>query len=241
MPLLDHFHPPLYPQRSWESFHSRWANCIADELHRVLPPRYFAEVQIHLGGQVEADVAEFERATESDGDSVNGAAQSVALKTWAPPAAAMVLRAVFPDDLEVQVRDQTDDAKLVAVVELVSPRNKDRDDSRRAFAAKCAAYLQRGVGLVVLDIVTSRQFNLHNEMVRMHSWGDMFLMSPDAVIYAAAYRPVRRKEANQIEVWPNALTIGQPLPLVPLALRGAPAVPLDLEATYNDACQRSRL
>jgi Protein of unknown function (DUF4058) len=204
MPLHDHFHPPLYPQRSWESFHSRWANCIADELHRVLPRRYFAEVHIHLGGQVEADVAE-------------------------------------PDDLEVLVRDQTDDARLVAVVELVSPRNKDRDDSRRAFAAKCAAYLQRGVGLVVLDIVTSWQFNLHNEMVRMLNWGEASLMPSDDLLYAAGYRPVRRQEANQIDVWPNPLSIGQSLPVVPLALRGASAVPLDLEATYNDACQRSRL
>jgi hypothetical protein len=241
MPLQDHFHPPLYPQRSWESFHSRWANCIADELHRVLPPRYFAEVQIHLGGQVEADVAEFERVTEPDGDSVNGAGPGVALKIWAPPAAVMVLPAEFPDDLEVHVRDQTDDARLVAVVELVSPRNKDRDDSRRAFAAKCAAYLQRGVGLVVLDIVTSRQFNLHNEMVRMLNWGEAFLMPSGDVLYAAAYRPVRRQEANQIDVWPNPLIIGQSLPVVPLALRGACAVPLDLEAKYNDACQRSRL
>jgi hypothetical protein len=241
MPLHDHFHPPLYPQRSWESFHSRWANCIADELHRVLPRRYFAEVQIHLGGQVEADVAEFERINESDGDSGNGAAPGVALKTWAPPAAVMVLPAVFPDDLEVHVRDQTDDARLVAVVELVSPRNKDRDDSRRAFAAKCAAYLQRGVGLVVLDIVTSRQFNLHNEMVRMLNWGEASLMPSDDLLYAAGYRPVRRQETNQIDVWPNPLSIGQSLLVVPLALRGASAVPLDLEATYNDACQRSRL
>ena len=211
MPLLDHFHPPLYPQRAWESFHSRWANSIADELHRVLPQRYFAEVHIHLGGQVEADVAEFERAAEAG------------------------------DDLEVQVRDQTDDARLVAVVELVSPRNKDRDDSRRAFAAKCAAYLQRGVGLVVIDIVTSRQSNLHNETIRMMEWGDAFLMSPDAVLYAAAYRPVRRHDTNQIDLWPAALVVGRAWPLLALALRGGPAVPLDLEATYTDACQRSRL
>ena len=240
MPLLDHFHPPLYPQRAWESFHSRWANSIADELHRVLPRRYFAEVHIHLGGQVEADVAEFERVPEAEGEPGNGGAGGVALRTWAPPAAMMVMPAVFPDDLEVQVRDQTDDARLVAVVELVSPRNKDRDDSRRAFAAKCAAYLQRGVGLVMLDIVTSRQFNLHNEMVRMMGWGDAFLMPPE-VLYATAYRPARRRETNQIDAWPQALTVGQALPLVPLALRGASAVPLELEATYDDACQRSRL
>src|SRR5918911_1729583 len=105
MPLLDHFPPPLFPQRSWESFHSRWANSIADALQQVLPARYFAEVQIHLGSRVEADVAE------------------------------------FPDDIEVHVRDERDDARLVAVVELVSPRNKDRAESRRAFAAKGVAYL----------------------------------------------------------------------------------------------------
>jgi uncharacterized protein DUF4058 len=237
MPLMDHFHPPLYPQRAWESFHSRWANSIADELHRVLPQRYFAEVHIHLGGQVEADVAEFERATQTG----NGAAGGAAVQTWAPPAAALAMPATFPDDLEVQVRDQTDDARLVAVIELVSPRNKDRDDSRRAFAAKCAAYLQRGVGLVVIDIVTSRQSNLHNEMIRMMNWGDAYPMPADALLYAAAYRPVRREEVNLIDLWLSALTVGRPLPQLPLALRGGPAVPLNLEATYTDACQRSRL
>jgi len=237
MPLLDHFHPPLYPQRAWESFHSRWANSIADELHRVLPQRYFAEVHAHLGGQVEADVAEFEGPAAAG----NGAAGGVAVQTWAPPAAAMVMPAAFPDDLEVQVRDQTDDARLVAVVELVSPRNKDRDDSRRAFAAKCAAYLQRGVGLVVIDIVTSRQANLHDEMIRMMNWGDAYLMPAEALLYAAAYRPVRRQEANRIDVWPETLALGRALPLLPLGLRGGPAVPLNLEATYTDACRRSRL
>ena len=55
------------------------------------------------------------------------------------------------------VRDERDDARLVAVVELVSPSNKDRPESRRAFAAKTAAYLQRGVGLIILDIVTGQQ------------------------------------------------------------------------------------
>ena len=52
------------------------------------------------------------------------------------------------------VRDEMDDARLVAVGRARQPRNKDRPESRRAFAAKSAAYLQRGVGLIVLDIVT---------------------------------------------------------------------------------------
>src|SRR5262249_3159930 len=109
MPLLDHFHPPLFPQRSWESFHSRWANSIADALQQTLPPRYFAEVQIHLGSLIEADVAEFERPAEGEDEPRNGPAGGAALQTWVPPAATLVLPAVFPDDLEVHVRDERDD------------------------------------------------------------------------------------------------------------------------------------
>jgi len=125
MPLLDHFRPPLYPQRAWESFHSRWANSIADQLNEVLPRRYSAEVQIRLGSQVEADVAEFERAEGPEQTLADGNAGPI----------------VFPDDMEVHVRDERDDARLVAVVELVSPGNKDRPESRSAFAANSAAYL----------------------------------------------------------------------------------------------------
>jgi Protein of unknown function (DUF4058) len=241
MPLLDHFHPPLYPQRAWESFHSRWANSIADSLHRILPRRFFAEVQIHLGNQVEADVAEFEGPAEGEDDPGNGAAGGVAVQPWAPPAAALVMPAVFPDDLEVQVRDERRDARLVAVVELVSPRNKDRADSRRAFAAKCVAYLQRGIGVVVLDIVTSRQANLHNELVQVLSLGEPFTLPGEVSLYAVAYRPARRQEVNAIDVWPAALAVGAALPVLPLAVRGYRAVPLDLEATYQDARERSRL
>lgn len=241
MPLLDHFHPPLYPQRSWESFHSRWANAIADALNATLPGRFFAEVQIHLGSQVEADVAEFEGPAAAGEGRENGPPGSLALQTWAPPAATLVLPAVFPDDIEVQVRDERADARLVGAVELVSPRNKDRPDSRRAFAAKCAAYLQRGIGLIVLDIVTGRQANMHNELVGLMNLGDGSAMPGDVLLYAVAYQPLRRQEVNQIDVWPVPLTIGGSLPTLPLALRGFRPIPVDLEATYNEARQRSRL
>lgn len=32
MPLLDHFHPPLYPRQRWESFFANWATRLADAL-----------------------------------------------------------------------------------------------------------------------------------------------------------------------------------------------------------------
>ena len=46
-------------------------------------------------------------------------------------------------------------ATLVGAIELVSPGNKDRAEAHRAFAAKCASYLHEGIGLVIIDVVTS--------------------------------------------------------------------------------------
>jgi Protein of unknown function (DUF4058) len=239
MPLLDHFHPPLHPTRHWESFHSRWATAIADALDRTLPPRYFAEVQIHLGSRIEADVAEFESASLAV--AANGSAGGVGVQTWAPPAPPLVMPAVFPDDFEIQLRDNEDDARLVAVIELISPGNKDRSETRRAFAAKCAAYLQRGIGLIIVDIVTSRAGNLHNDLIQTLGQDSAFLLAAAPALYAVAYHPTRRNEVNLIEMWPSDLGVGANLPLLPLSLRGSGFIPLDLEATYTDARQRSRL
>lgn len=242
MPLLDHFHPPLlHRPPSWESFHSFWAVAIAEHLNQLLPRRYIATVTTHLGSEVEADVAEFESPFEPEDDPRNGLGDGVAVQTWAPPMTTLAAPAVFPDDFEVHIHDQLDGAQLVAVVELASPRNKDRPQSRRGFAAKCAAYLQRGIGLIVVDIVTNRHANLHNELAQLMEWGESLQMRADDLLYAVAYRPARRQERNEIDIWPLPLAVDAPLPLLPLALKRARAVPLDLETTYTHARQRSRL
>jgi len=242
MPLLDHFHTPIYPRHDWESFHARWAVALSDMLNGLLPQRYLAEVQIHIGRQVEADVAEFELTPSIYGQEGNGSQGGVAVQvqTWAPPAAAQTVEIVFPDDIEVQVFDLRESKRLVGVIELISPGNKDRPEARRTFAAKCVAYLQRGIGLVVVDIVTIRGGNLHRGVLDLLGQEDTVLPA-DAALYAAAYRPAHRDDKNQLDLWPSALALGQPLPLLPLALRGAFFVPVDLEATYSEARQRCRL
>ncbi len=241
MPLLDHFHVPLFPQRPWESFHTFWAAAIGEWLNRLLPPRYFAAIHTHLGSRIEADVAEFEQSVSEEGVLGNGAAGGVAVQTWTVPVVVMSMPAVFPDDIEIQVLDTREGVRVVAVVELVSPRNKDRPEARRVFAAKCAAYLARGIGLLTVDIVTNHHFNLHNELIDLLRASASYQMPADTSTYAVAYRPARHEEENRIDLWPATLTVGERLPLLPLALRGAGAVPLDLEATYMEARQRSRL
>jgi hypothetical protein len=130
---------------------------------------------------------------------------------------------------------------LVEAIELLSPRNKDREESRQAFVAKCAAYLQRGVGLIIVDIVTSRHFNLHDELGEFLGHNSGFGFPSPTHLYATAYRPMHRQDRNEIDFWRESLVLGQPLPTVPLAVRGLGCLPIDLEATYLEAKQRVRI
>jgi Protein of unknown function (DUF4058) len=241
MPLLDHFHPPLLGHRHWEGFHGRWAAAMSDGLNESLPEEYFAEFQVKLGISIEVDVATF---TENQANQEHGSeAGSTAVQTrlWAPPAPVAVVPASFPDDIEVQVFSTATGPALVAAIQLVSPGNKDRDETRGAFAAKCAAYLQRGIGLIVIDIVTSRHANLHDELMALMGHGENFAFPGPTPLYATAYRPARRQERNEIDVWRESLALGQPLPTLPLAVRGLGCLEIDLEKSYMEARQRGRI
>ena len=162
------------------------------------------------------------------------------MRTVPPPVmpAVLTLTATFPDDMEVAVRERRAGRPLVGVIELVSPGNKDRATERHSFVAKCVAYLRRGIGLVIIDVVTERLANLHNELLAAIGLPGTPTLG-DAPTYVAGYRPVHRRttHANEIEVWPYPAVVGQPIPPVPLGLRGGPTILLDLEGTYTSAIE----
>ena len=236
MPLLDHFHPPLHPTHRWESLHARWAVAIADALNEILPARFFAETQVHLGTRAEADVVEFDNEPSS-----NGATGGLATATYAPPRPVLTFPGPTEDDVTVEVRDRDRDARVAAVVELVGPRNKDRDDARRGLAAKMVSYLRIGAGLIVIDVVTSRGGNPHDELATVLNLPAECRLATPTGLSAVAYQPAGPSDENPVRVWFEPLTIGIPLPGMPLAVRGYGFVPVDLETTYTEACQRSRL
>jgi hypothetical protein len=243
MPLLDHFRPPLYPRRHWESFHATWTVSLADSLNqRWLPEKYFAEVQTHANARVEIDVATYEEGPAPSPAPPDGAGTAtLPAQVWSPPAPAQTMPAVFPDTFEVRVFSADSGASLVAAIELVSHRNKDRPEARRAFAIKCANYLCQGISLIIMDIVTTRQANLHHETLRVMEAAETFNLAPDTALYAVAYRPVLRQEKEEIDLWPATFGIGDSLPLLPLRLTGDLFVPVDFETTYTDTCRRQRL
>jgi hypothetical protein len=242
MPLLDHFHAPLLNRRHWESFHSGWANSMVRQLTTRLPRGYFAEPHLHLGTQVEVDVAAFEEETPPGSDPEQG--NGVATAVWAPPAAVQTLTTEFPaqDLFEVRVYDETRYQRLVGVVELVSPGNKDRPENRRAFAVKCASYLQQCVSVIIVDVVTECHFNLYREMMLdVMEAADGAVWTDEVNLYAVACRPRKEQKNWRVDAWPHALNLGAPLPTLPLWLAADLAVPLLLEETYEETCRVLRI
>src|SRR5205807_10651237 len=112
---------------------------------------------------------------------------------------------------------------------------------RRAFVAKCASYLAQGVSLIVVDVVTNRHANLHNDLMRLMEAAPDLDLPADVTLYAVAYRPVRRGERVEIDLWRRPLAVGAPLPTLPLRLTGDLFVAVDFEAAYQEACRRRRL
>jgi hypothetical protein len=239
MPLLDHFHPPLHGPRRWEGFHHSWATMIARQLNAdALPEGYFAEAEISVGPELEVDVATLESPRKI------GQSHGVATLTWAPPRPKQVIPASFAhlEGYEVRIYQELDGAELRAAIELVSPGNKDRAGARRTFAAKCAGYLRQGVSLVVVDVVTARSAQSHAELLEvLEVKGRKLAWESTTGLSAIAYRPVTVRRQPRIEIWPEALSLGKPLPTMPLWLTLELAVPLQLEASYLDTCQSLRI
>jgi hypothetical protein len=226
MPLLDHFHPPLSERRHWHSFHNSWATYLSSQLNTLLPSGYFAEANVQFG--VEIDVAAFEEP--------GGAG---APPGWMPPPPA----ASHPFEMaevvvEVGIFSRSGGPQLAGAVELVSPANKDRPLHRDAFVSKCVTYLQAGVGLVLVDVVTERPADLHRELLVRLGIADPGLGS---ALSGSAFRPVEREGKSLLDVWQEALALGQPLPTLPLWLRGGLCLPVELEATYERTCVEQRI
>ena len=226
MPLRDHFRPPLSESRHWHAFHNAWATYLASDLNARLPAGWFAEPNVQFG--LEIDVAAFE-----EGGGAGAPAE------WSPsPPVRTVPFALATDVVEVVVYRSEGGPELAGAIELVSPANKDRPGAREAFVAKCEGYLARGIGLVIVDVVTTRSADMHREL--MKRLGTPIPGEP-ATLYGAAYRVLERETGHELEVWEERLALGQPLPGLPLWLRGGPVMQVALETTYERTCSEQRV
>ena len=239
MGLHDHFRPPLSDRRHWHSFHHGWATLIAASLNQLLPPQYFAEPNVQFG--IEIDVATFEDPRVATGGAGVAVETSTApAVTWTAPSPT--LSVPFPlvgESAEVHVYSTVAGPVLAGAIELVSPANKDRPSNRESFVSKCEGYLQRAVGLVVVDIVTARTAHLHQQLLDRVAPGTRAGFG--SALYAASYRTVERQQRPSLDVWEEAVHLGGILPVMPLWLPGDLCLPVDLAATYERTCRELRV
>ncbi len=69
----------------------------------------------------------------------------------------------------------------------------------------------------IVDVVTTRRANLHNEILGVMEADDGLRLAADVSLYAVAYRPLRRDGKDEIDIWRSPLSLGKPLPELPWA------------------------
>ena len=234
MPLHD-----WTDERGWDSVHPVWLTYLLEYVQERLPPGYKA----FLGGVPSLTV-----------DSCPGK-PDVSVRHWGTgPAAEPVPSGtgVLEPDLEASVSfplapqralHVAFHGQLIAALELVSPRNKDRADAQEAYCNRYLGYLRLGVHLLLVDVLPRPKGFSFSDAI---TGGLGLELPPLPPPFAAAYRvgevvPVREDVSSLVGLWRRPLRVGQPLPELPLPLSVHRAVVIDLEQTYQRAAKRAYL
>lgn len=121
---------------------------------------------------------------------------------------------------------------------VVSPSNKERPNNRELFAGKAAALMNQGVCVSVVDLVSVRQANLYTELLDLYGGSDPRLGTPPPPpLYAVTRRTIKPKRRSRLESWFLPMTVGQPLPTIPIWLSETLRIELPLETSYEETCR----
>src|SRR5438874_11472134 len=133
----------------FHDFHQSWTIAIRNALNAgLLPPGFFAMAEQITGGP-EADVIALELTPPAGTRSPAGLAVEVA-----PPKARFIVRSEAANYARKanRITIRHPDGDVVAVIEIISPGNKDSRHAVRAFARKAVQFLQAGIHLLIVDV-----------------------------------------------------------------------------------------
>lgn len=129
--------------------------------------------------------------------------------------------------------------RLVALLEIVSPANKDRAGHVDAFVEKVASAVEAGVHVLIVDVLPPGPHDpagMHGAILQSvdQSSDDesavLYDLPRDEPLTLASYAA-----GPQVEIYLEHLAVGAPLPEMPLFLRPDRYVNVPLEATYQAA------
>ncbi len=218
---------------NFDGLHLYWMTEIARQLRAKLPPGYRAVIgtspTVSVGGELRhPDVA-----------VTNGASHPPPASgtVRAPDAEVAVTMAVLDEDLTVQVERN---GRLLAVVELISPRNKDRPSSRDTYATRYLGYLQGGIHLLIVDVHRRPiGWSFPQRLAAELQTAMPAPPAPSAVTYRVG--GPTPDGGRFLSVWAEPLAVGRPLPEVVLPISSTLDVTINLEDSYARAAADSYL
>ena len=122
------------------------------------------------------------------------------------------------------------DGEVVAVIEIVSPGNKDSKHAIRSFARKAAEFLLAGVNLLIVDLFppSKRDPQGVHKLIWDRIKDEPFELPKDKPLTLAAY-----SAGGIITGYVEPVGVGDVLPDMPIFLTADRYVPCPLEATYQ--------
>ena len=140
------------PAGLFHHFHQQWAGAICDSLNAGrLPEGFYALLEQHSAG-VEPDILALEREPRAGRSHTPRGGIAVA---DAPPPTRFVTQA-SEEDIYASKADRIAIyhplGDVVAIIELVSPGNKNSRHSIRSFVEKTLDFLSQGVNVLIIDL-----------------------------------------------------------------------------------------
>jgi hypothetical protein len=217
------------PAGIYHDFHQSWNTQIRDSLNAgVLPADHYALVeQMTLG--LEPDVITLQQrsvdSSESDDSSV---------ATMLAPKTRVVSKFAGFNAKKlnrISVRHVSDD-RVVAIVELLSPGNKESKRNHRAFLDKVVDFLTKGIHVLLIDVLmpTPRDpYGLHAAVLDELT-GEEFRPPMDEQLTFASY-----KAGIEPTAYMEPASVGGVIPAMPLFLRNNLHVMVPLAEAYQKA------
>ncbi len=215
---------------TFHHFHQHWIVTLCNAFNSGgLPPDYFAMVEQNAGGPI-PDVLALEQFP-SNGAGHGHPTGAVAVAT-SPPKTRVVREA--EEEIYARKADHIvvrhDAGHIVAVIEIVSPGNKDSRNSLRSFADKAVEMIRQGVHLLVIDLFPPGKRDPHG--IHKAIWDEIrdedFDLPPDKPLSLSAYSAGIVKK-----IYVEPVAVGDTLPDMPLFLEPEFYVPSPLESTYQ--------
>ena len=220
----------------WEGMHHLWIT----ELLRWIKPRLPGGYRAYIGS---APLLAVGAPADRPDVSVRTWSPAEAMRQAEPPSAETSADPAVPDeeiavatlDPETAVYVESQ-GRLIAAVELISPRNKDRPIARSAYMARYLGYLLEGAHLVLIDVHRRPTgFSFADQIATELNLRQPSLLPPLAVSYRVG-EPAATG-GRLLAIWRRPMTVGDALPPLPLPLTSDREVILDLDQTYARAAE----